>query len=456
MGRPSLLKHGRGFSRSRRAFLRQSLQSAGALGLGVIGGQVAIARPARAMGGGADSFGPLLPADGNGLKLPAGFTSRIVAEGLTLPVGTSPYHWHTAPDGGATVAKPGGGWVYVSNSEAGAGGVGALSFASDGTIVDAYSILTNTSINCAGGPTPWNTWLSCEEFNGGRVYECDPFTSSQGSVRAALGTFKHEAAAVDPGHQHVYLTEDQGNGLLYRSTPTSYPDLSAGTLEAAEILDPLGQGAIALGQVRPLAWHAVAEANPVNGGVQNNTHTPIAERATRFQVPFATTFNGGEGCWFHDGVVYFSTKGNGRIWALDTNANTVKIIYDQSNPSGQALTNVDNVYVSSFGDVYVAEDPGDLQIVALTPTGGVVPILQVTGQSGTEITGPALSPDGSRLYFSSQRGPGPTGNVGVTYEVMGPFLPTAAVPSLSSLWRVLIAAALGTAAARGVRRRDPI
>ncbi|MCH8962853.1 MAG: DUF839 domain-containing protein [Bacteroidetes bacterium] len=408
------------------------------------------------MGGGADSFGPLLPADGNGLKLPAGFTSRIVAEGLTLPVGTSPYPWHTQPDGGATFEKPGGGWVYVSNSEAGAGGVGALSFASDGTIVDAYSILTNTSINCAGGPTPWNTWLSCEEFNGGRVYECDPFASSQGSVRAALGTFKHEAAAVDPGHQQVYLTEDQVNGLLYRSTPTSYPDLSAGTLEAAEILDPLGQGAIALGQVRPLAWHAVAEANPVNGGVQNNTHTPIAERATRYQVPFATTYNGGEGCWFHDGVVYFSTKGNGRIWALDTNANTVEIIYDQSNPGGQALTNVDNVYVSSFGDVYVAEDPGDLQIVALTPTGSVVPILQLTGQSGTEITGPALSPDGSRLYFSSQRGPGPTGNFGVTYEVMGPFLPPAAVPSLSSFWRVLIAAALGTAATLGLRRREPI
>ena len=456
MSRISFLKHVRGFSRSRRVFLRQSLQSAGAVGLSVIGGQVAIARPAYAMGGGADSFGPLLPADGNGLMLPAGFTSRIVAQGLTPPVVASSYNWHPAADGGATFAKPGGGWVYVSNSEAGAGGVGALSFASDGTIVDAYSILTNTSINCAGGPTPWNTWLSCEEFNGGRVYECDPFTSSQGSVRAALGTFKHEAAAVDPGHQYVYLTEDQGNGLLYRSTPTSYPDLSAGTLEAAEILDPLGQGAIALGQVRPLVWHAVAEANPLNGGVQNNTHTPIAERATRFQVPSATTFNGGEGCWYHADVVYFSTKGDGRVWALDTDANTIEILYDQSNPSGQGLTNLDNVYVSSFGDVYVAEDPGDLEIVALTPTGGVVPVLQVTGQSGTEITGPALSPDGTRLYFSSQRGPGPAGNAGVTYEVTGPFLPTAAVPALSGFWRVLAATALGTAAALGLRERGPI
>ena len=140
-------------------------------------------------------------------------------------------------------------------------------------------------------------------------------------------------------------------------------------------------------------------------------------------MPAATKFNGGEGCWYHGGIAYFTTKRDGRVWALDTHANSIEILYDQSTPGGQALTHIDNVYVSSFGDVYVAEDPGDLQIVALTPTGNVVPVLQVTRQTGTEITGPALSPDGTRLYFSSQRGPGPIGNFGVTYEVTGPFLP---------------------------------
>jgi secreted PhoX family phosphatase len=453
MRRSSRLRSTRGFSRSRRTFLRQSLHSAGALGLGVIGGQVAVARPALAAGGGADSFGPLLPADANGLMLPAGFTSRIVAEGLTQPVGTSSYNWHTAPDGGATFATPGGGWIYVSNSESGAGGVGALVFASDGTMVDAYSILSGTSINCAGGPTPWNTWLSCEEFDGGRVYECNPFAPSQGAVRAALGTFKHEAAAVDPMHEHVYLTEDKSSGLLYRSLPTSYPNLNAGSLEAAEILDPGSQGPIAPGQTRPLAWHAVPEANPSNGGIQNSTHTPIEERATRFQVPSATTFNGGEGCWYHDGIVYFSTKGDVRVWALDTQANTIEILYDQPTSGGEPLSHVDNVYVSSFGDVYVAEDPGDLQIVALTPTGNVVPVLQVTGQTLTEITGPALNPDGTRLYFSSQRAPGPIGNHGVTYEVTGPFLPMPEVPLLGSLGQLVLAAALAAASAIGLRGR---
>ena len=76
---------------------------------------------------------------------------------------------------------------------------------------------------------------------------------------------------------------------------------------------------------------------------------------------------------------------------------------------------MDYVLPTPGGDVYVAEDPGDLQIVALRRSGEVEPIVQVTGQMGSEVTGPALSPDGTRLYFSSQRLPG------TTYEVTGPF-----------------------------------
>ena len=251
---------------------------------------------------------------------------------------------------------------------------------------------------------------------------------------------------MDPVHRHIYLTEDQPDGLLYRALPRSYPSLNTGTLEAVEILDPGGRGPIAPGQTRPLAWHAVAEANPLDGGVQNATRATVAERATRFQAPAATTFDGGEGCWIHAGVVYFSTKGDGRIWVLDTAANTIEILYDARSPGGQALTQVDNVYVSSLGDVYVAEDPGDLQIVALTATGNVVRVVQITGQSGTEVTGPALSPNGNRLYFSSQRGPGPAGNFGVTYEVTGPFVPRPEAPilsNLSSAWGTRLAGALG-------------
>ena len=104
-----------------------------------------------------------------------GFKSRIFAESGKAPWGSS-YIWHRAPDAGAVYSKSDGGWIYVRNSQLsdGNGGVGALVFASDGRVINAYSILKNTSRNCTGGVTPWNTWLSCEESEDGQVWECDP------------------------------------------------------------------------------------------------------------------------------------------------------------------------------------------------------------------------------------------------------------------------------------------
>jgi uncharacterized protein len=158
------------------------------------------------------------------------------------------------------------------------------------------------------------------------------------------------------------------------------------------------------------------------------------------QVPDTSPFRGGEGCFFDNGIVYFTTKGDNRVWRYHVAAQTLDILYDDSDPQNQpnpVLTGVDNVIVSRSGDVLVAEDGGNMEVVVITPDNQVAVIARATGPehgfdntlpgpadivpTRSEITGLAFSPDGSRLYFSSQR----AFVLGVTYEVMGPFRATA-------------------------------
>jgi secreted PhoX family phosphatase len=376
----------------RRRFLRTSLAGAAALSLGPTVWDRALGAPARPV-----AYGPLGPPDANGIRLPAGFTSRVIARSGT-PLGNTGYVWHPAPDGGATFPTRDGGWAYVSNSEVPVvGGTSAVVFGPDGSIVGAHRILTGTSMNCAGGPTPWGTWLSGEEHDAGQVWECDPLAPGQGVARPALGTFAHEAAAVDPKRGHVYLTEDKPDGRFYRFTPATKGDLSAGFLEAAKV-DARGR----------VAWLTVPDPNPLPH------QTP-----TRTQLPESTVFNGGEGCWFHADVVYFTTKGDNRVREYRCNSQRLQVIYDANARPEAPLRGVDNVTVARNGDVLVAEDGDDMQICLLRGD-TVAPILQVVGSDESEITGPAFDPSGTRLYFSSQRGPAPAGP-GITYEVAGPF-----------------------------------
>jgi secreted PhoX family phosphatase len=356
-------------------------------------------------GGALLALGPVLTScrmydelgapDANGLRLPPDFTSRVIAtSGQT--VGATGQGWHFAPDGGATFPAPDGGWIYVSNCEldSGFGGASMVRFDSAGDVVDAKRILNGTRRNCAGGATPWGTWLSCEEVSRGAVYECDPFGLAPAVRHDAMGWFNHEAAAVDPTAQVVYLSEDQSNGGLYRFVPDAYPDLSAGTLEV--LVDDAGA----------LTWVEVPNPNPT-----------AAETSTRSQVPNMRVFNGGEGLAWNDGKLYLTTKGDNRVWTYTPATNSLAIIYDAATLDDPVLTGVDNVTVTPRGDVYVAEDGGNMQICLLFGKDLKVPqdFLELTGVSGSEMTGPAFDPSGTRLYFSSQWNPGRT------YEVTGPF-----------------------------------
>lgn len=379
---------------SRRQFLRDAFASLGAL---VVGSSFVRCDCARRV----HDLGNLGEPDARGLRLPEGFTARIVARSGE-PVEGTRYAWHVSPDGGATFAAPDGGWIYVSNSEDHRGGASALRFDPTGKLVDAYSILSGTQLNCAGGPTPWGTWLSCEERPRGLVWECDPFGERPAVARHALGRFRHEAVAVDPKRQQLYLTEDISDGRLYRFTPDEVvdgrADLGSGTLHAMRVDEKTGV----------VEWQRVPDPS-------------ASAKPTHRQLSESTAFDGGEGITYHDGVVYFTTKGDNRVWAYDIERGTLAILYDEARADHPLLSGVDNVTTTKSGDVVVAEDGGDMKLVALSPTGKPTAMLQIVGHGGSEITGPAFDPSGTRLYFSSQRGAGGHGRYGITYEVTGPF-----------------------------------
>jgi uncharacterized protein len=378
----------------RRDFIRAGLLSAGAATFGPGLWRTALAQaPAATPGPGP--YGPLGEADGNGIRLPAGFSSRLIAQGLTPVLGTA-YAWHVFSDGQATYPTGDGGWILVSNSEVpgNAGGASAIRFGADGEVTDAYRILSGTDTNCAGGRTPWGTWLSCEEAEGGQVWECDPAGEKEAVVHPALGVFAHEAVCVDPDGKRLYLSEDEGDGGFYRFTPQTYPDLGSGLLEVAVVN---AGGAV--------SWRQVPDPS-------------AATAPTRQQLPEMTKFRRGEGIWFDGGVVYLATTSDSKIHAYDTITETIEVLYDGDATEGP-LREVDNVTVSRSGDLFVCEDADDLNIGIISPEREVAPFLQLTGtqHSESELCGAVFDPSGTRFYFASQRAFG----AGAIYEVTGPF-----------------------------------
>lgn len=405
----------------RREFVATGLVAAGALALGPEYWQ-SLARPAKP---GRGPYGPLRAPDANGLALPEGFGSRVVARG-NQPVSGTAYNWHIFSDGAATFKTPDGGWILVSNSETptpvqlpfdpplgapGEGGASAIRFSAAGEITDAYRILSGTSTNCAGGATPWGTWLSCEEADDGMVWECDPSGEREAVVHPALGVFSHEAVCVDRRTGFLYLSEDDGEGLFYRFRPRRRGDLSAGKLEAARV-----------GRRGAVVWHPVPDPS-------------AASAPTREQVPKATRFARGEGIWFDSGHVYLATTSDSRIWDYDVRLEKMRVLYDPEKIVDPPLTDVDNLTVHKpSGDLFVCEDngaPDAYDVALITPGAGrqrrrkVARFAKLTGpehgepnsDAASEVTGVCFDPRGERMYFASQRALG----VGAVYEVSGPF-----------------------------------
>lgn len=395
------------------------------------------------------------------LNLPPGFTYRSFGwTGDAMSDGTTTPGEH---DGMAVIGQEGDRLTLCRNHEirgqrsfgcdaitydtsAGGGCTNLVFNTATGDFEKCWASLAGTVKNCAGGPTPWGSWLSCEEtvVGPGEVYKSKPVPHQQdhgwifevprsvGSNAVPLkdmGRFVHEAIAIDPRDNMVYETEDRDTSGFYRFTPATPGKLSDGgrlqMLKAAgrEDLtrDCRGKGPF------DVTWIDIDDPlRPHSPGTQDTLGVYSQGKAQG-----ATTFNRVEGCWFGDGVVYFtSTDGGdaslGQIWAFSPKEQTLRLVFE--SPSKQVLANPDNVTVSPRGGLVVCEDTDHLapRLHALSSGGQLAPVAENNvvlpeGQRSIagdyrdgEWAGVCFSPDGRWLFANIQ-------TPGITFAITGPW-----------------------------------
>jgi secreted PhoX family phosphatase len=472
---------------SRRSFLgRTAAAGAGVALVGsvdtIFGAAPAQARPSipRTPAGLIDV--PLVPDPRGILALPPGFSYKIVAEtGVTRLDSGQPTP--ADPDGTASFPRRGGGAVLVANHEVGGteknpvpaipgftydpgagGGTTNIEVDRRGNRVREYVSLAGTHNNCAGGVTPWGTWLTCEETEAiegatgpygvltkrhGYVFEVDP--ADQNANRdprpiKALGRYAHEAVAVDPHSGHFYLTEDAGNpnGLLYRWTPPRgfrggkgalrRLGPTDGVLEAMRALDgnthvPDLSVASRIGTRYRVEWVAVPDRDAATVPTRSQAYAKPITRSRKLEGMW---WQEGEGFYF---VASFARAGDGsarehdgQVWLYRPGRNTIELKLtfaytpnDQDNdPDGP-----DNITVAPFGGVIIAEDgEGAQHLIGALPTGDTF-YLARNEVNDAEFAGPNISPDRSMLFANIQ-GDGSAGSPGYVFAILGPwsrFLP---------------------------------
>jgi hypothetical protein len=454
----------------RRHFLKQ----ASALAVGFAGLQTFVGcttdKPASRPPAG---FGTL-QTDPHGLfDLPEGFSYQVISRhGDEMDDGFLVPH---RPDGMATFPGPDGTTLLVRNHEvnadapleegpygadnaraaamppaeqydAGRGGRGGLGgtttvvFDTDRQVVRRQFVsLAGTIRNCAGGPTPWNSWLSCEETvrraddtfakDHGYVFEV-PATAEMKRARPhpikAMGRFNHEAVAVDPNSGAVYLSEDRHDGLLYRFLPDEPGRLAQGgqlqccCVRQQSSLDTRNWGSgpeITPGRTFDIEWMDLEDID-----------TKQDDLRKRGFADGAACFAREEGMWYGDGAVYVAcTNGGknkkGQVWRYVPSPHegtpreaeepgTLELFVEPNDTT--VLENADNLTVAPWGDVIACEDGSDDQyLVGITPRGRFYKLGR-NAVSESELAGATFSPDGSTLFVNIQ-------HEGLTLAITGPW-----------------------------------
>ena len=441
----------------RRAFLRRAAVTAGAaVPLTAFMQRAAGAQDYRSAvrRGQTAGYGPLVPANDQTtglplLLLPEGF--KYLSFGWTRDPLDNGRPTPGVHDGMAAFAAGRGRVRLVRNHEVGPGtpfsasaynlaaGGGTTTIEFDthtGEVIGATDSLSGTIRNCAGGPTPWGTWLTCEETTmqlaghpHGYVFEVPSDGMGDPLPLRDMGRFSHEAVAVDPATGYVYETEDAGNSSgLYRFIPNTPGRLSDGG--ALSMLKLRGANLANLGASYATGTRFDVEWVPI--GTPDNP-APIAGNFVWLQgrAQGAATFARLEGCWYgNDAKIYVvSTSGGlgqGQIWEYDPAAETIRLLFQ--SPGAAVLNAPDNITVSPRGGLVLCEDGnGEEFMHGLTVEGEIFPFAKnnivldgerngfVGDFRGSEWAGACYSPDGRWLFANIQ-------NPGVSFAITGPWM----------------------------------